>query len=91
MPNQVQIEPFGRLDVPPLTLRSLTAHYTSVEWGRLIRTWKITMYETLPGTDEPVEQEGRTAQPSADGELSYTLSASSWHWNSGSLPNSWID
>lgn len=48
-------EPFGQVDIPPLSDSELTASYNAVEWIRVRQFWNITMYQTVPSSGEPVE------------------------------------
>jgi hypothetical protein len=49
------VEPFGQVHIPPLSSDKLTATYTAIDWHIVRQSWKIKMYWTFPGTNEPVE------------------------------------
>lgn len=38
----------------------LTETYSTQDWNRLSREWILTMYLTVPGTDEPLDQSSVT-------------------------------
>jgi hypothetical protein len=41
----------------------LTANYSSLDWERLTKNWKLTMYLTFPGSEEPVDKPSTTYSP----------------------------
>lgn len=61
-------EPFGETHIPPLSSGNLSASYHGRDWRTLSKSWNITMYEELPGDKKSVEQSGRTASASKDGD-----------------------
>lgn len=49
------MEPFGRLNIPIPPVSDSTASYEATSWEKLIKTWKISMFLTFPGTHVPVD------------------------------------
>ena len=47
--------PFGKMYIPALTPSQLTASYSATQWDILSSSWRITMYWTVPGSDNAVE------------------------------------
>jgi len=51
---------FGQVSTPS---DNLTASYTTLAWTNLDKSCKLTLYLTLPGSDEPVDKPGNTYSP----------------------------
>jgi hypothetical protein len=54
------LEPFGHLNIPLLSDQEPTASYEAADWTCVSRAWKILMYRTVPGSNQPVEVPGGT-------------------------------
>lgn len=47
----------------------LTGSYTTSDWDRLTKTWKIKAYLTHPGTEEPMDVDSATLSANRAGFL----------------------
>lgn len=59
MPKSKKYVPFGKIDIPPLTDEDLTSHYENISWSQLSEYWKISMYLTIPNSEEPIDKPGK--------------------------------
>ena len=59
MPILKEFVPFGKINIPPLSDEDLTSHYENISWHELNKYWKISMYITIPNSDEPIDKPGR--------------------------------
>lgn len=62
------LEPFGRVRFA-VDSSELTANYEAQEPGRLMRSWRIITYMTLPGSDESVEKPSVTVTVGLEARL----------------------
>jgi hypothetical protein len=53
METRRPFEPFGRVNIPPLT--DETANYEASKWSQVDQFWDITMYQTAPSSGRPVD------------------------------------
>ena len=51
---------FGQVNIPPPSAHEVTAYYIASQGTGKKVGWKIRMYLTKPGTDEPLDVTGET-------------------------------